>query len=98
MSLIVCPECGKTVSNQASVCINCGYPVNTESRQNTNVQTIEATGKIFKAAEVVGWVVLLFGFAIYGATPEGSTGGALIAGTGSFLLLYGMIGKWWHHS
>lgn len=29
MALIKCPECGKEISDKASVCINCGYPINT---------------------------------------------------------------------
>ena len=28
MSLIKCPECGKEVSDKASTCIHCGYPLN----------------------------------------------------------------------
>ena len=27
MALITCPECGKEISDQASVCPNCGAPV-----------------------------------------------------------------------
>ena len=27
MALITCPECGKEVSDQAEVCIHCGYPL-----------------------------------------------------------------------
>ena len=27
MALIVCPECGKEISNKAKICINCGYPL-----------------------------------------------------------------------
>ena len=27
MALIVCPECGKQVSDQAESCPHCGYPV-----------------------------------------------------------------------
>ena len=27
MALIVCPECGKQVSDQAETCPNCGYPI-----------------------------------------------------------------------
>lgn len=27
MALITCPECGKQVSNSASSCPNCGYPI-----------------------------------------------------------------------
>lgn len=31
MALIICPECGKQVSDQSSQCIHCGYPL----KQNT---------------------------------------------------------------
>lgn len=27
MALIKCPECGKEISDKASVCVNCGYPI-----------------------------------------------------------------------
>ena len=29
MALITCPECGKEVSDKATACPNCGYPINT---------------------------------------------------------------------
>lgn len=29
MALIICPECGKQVSDKASVCIHCGFPIST---------------------------------------------------------------------
>lgn len=28
MALIICPECGKEISDKSEVCIGCGYPVN----------------------------------------------------------------------
>ena len=28
MALVTCPECGHNVSEKASVCPNCGYPIN----------------------------------------------------------------------
>lgn len=34
MALIVCPECGKQISNKASVCPNCGYPI--QEHQHTD--------------------------------------------------------------
>ena len=36
MALIKCPECGKQISNQASACPNCGYPI---KGVNTNTAT-----------------------------------------------------------
>lgn len=35
MALIICPECGKQVSNRALSCPNCGYPI-TPSLENDN--------------------------------------------------------------
>jgi len=34
MALIKCPECGKEVSDKASACIHCGYPLAEEKTEN----------------------------------------------------------------
>ena len=39
MSLIKCDECGKEISNKASVCIHCGNPIYSE--EHTNVVVME---------------------------------------------------------
>ena len=36
MSLIACPECKKQVSNQASSCPHCGYPINAVQENKSN--------------------------------------------------------------
>ena len=33
MALIKCPECGKEISDKATACPNCGYPIATEENQ-----------------------------------------------------------------
>ena len=33
MALIICPECGKTISDKAKFCVHCGYPI--EEAENT---------------------------------------------------------------
>ena len=33
MALIICPECGKTISDKAKFCVHCGYPI--EDAENT---------------------------------------------------------------
>ena len=38
MALTQCPECGKEISDQSSSCINCGYPLNENTK---NVPTIK---------------------------------------------------------
>lgn len=41
MALITCPECGGLVSDKATTCIHCGYPMNTicdtQISKNTSV-------------------------------------------------------------
>lgn len=34
MALIQCPECGKTLSDQAEKCPDCGYPIKSQSKQS----------------------------------------------------------------
>lgn len=34
MALIKCPECGKEVSDQAEVCIHCGYPLTAKKAES----------------------------------------------------------------
>ena len=38
MALIICPECEKEVSDQASVCPNCGYPINNNEELKPDVE------------------------------------------------------------
>lgn|GEM_PF-1524003 len=49
MSLIVCPECGKEISNKAVVCINCGSPITSNelvSKIRINLQENEENGSL----------------------------------------------------
>ena len=45
MALVSCPECGNSVSERAPACPKCGAPI--------AAQTIEATGKGWKAAQLI---------------------------------------------
>ena len=36
MPLIVCPDCGKKISNLSTVCIHCGYPIQSEANSNAD--------------------------------------------------------------
>ena len=43
MALIKCPECGKEISDKASACINCGFPLaamQTESVEEKNKKEV----------------------------------------------------------
>lgn len=41
MALIICPECGMQISDKASVCIHCGYPIKAHVEETRN--GLEAT-------------------------------------------------------
>ena len=34
MALIECPECGKKISDKATTCPNCGFPITTMTTNN----------------------------------------------------------------
>lgn len=37
MALIICPECGKEISNKAKYCIHCGYPLDELKEETSNI-------------------------------------------------------------
>ena len=41
MALIHCPECDKEISDKVKACPFCGYPFETEDKDNTDVQQVE---------------------------------------------------------
>ncbi|CAG4924880.1 hypothetical protein R69919_05250 [Paraburkholderia gardini] len=90
--LIRCGECAARVSDHASNCPKCGYPLG--GRQRT--QTIEKTGKPYKAVTVVCWVVILV------LTPILFISGHPGLGVAAFILggvteMFVKIGAWWDH-
>lgn len=48
MALIKCPECGKEISNAATACIHCGYPL----AQFNNISICEIDGKKYNLPTV----------------------------------------------
>lgn len=46
MALIKCPECGKNVSDKATVCIHCGYSLNNHSPKESKVKCPECGEEI----------------------------------------------------
>ena len=53
MALITCPECGQPVSNEATQCIHCGYPL---QKQTSAILRIDAART---AEQAVGIVTVL---------------------------------------
>ena len=47
MALIKCPECGKEISDMATTCIYCGYPIKTDVslQRTTSTQNVHSANK-----------------------------------------------------
>ena len=96
MPLTICPDCNTQVSDRAPACPKCGHPF--------AAQTVQATGKKWKALQLVGGLVLGFGllttctFLMVGSAGGGElTGPAWTAAAGLVLYLSGRLGGWWFH-
>lgn len=55
MSLIACPECGKTISSQAWKCVHCGYPLGMNSKAVK--MTIYSIGAILWGLLILNWIL-----------------------------------------
>ncbi len=59
MALIKCPECGKEISDQSIVCINCGYPINQPQQTvDTNQVKCPKCGSTNITTDLRGWNVM----------------------------------------
>lgn len=71
MALIKCPECGKEISDTATTCPNCGYPLRVQPNNNFE----ESRQKTFnggKKATVIGILGVVFGFVLGVANADQS--------------------------
>jgi hypothetical protein len=116
MSLTVCPDCQSPVSDQAPACPHCGGPIQavqvktqtatektSPARPATKTQTIEATGKKWKALQFIGIVLIIFAilsrsvvFSMEVLEPNGIIS-SLLWMDGIFAYLFGRVGGWWFH-
>ncbi len=56
MSMVICPECGKHVSQYAETCPDCGFPINTFMKENNiydinNIFVCPVCAKIYYGSE-----------------------------------------------
>jgi hypothetical protein len=105
MSLISCPECARSISEQAVSCPACGLPLRrihaasldpVLSTRRTVI--IEATGKTYKALQVAGAVAIAVAVASCAAGSPGSGGwSGFVFLVGTALYAGGRVGAWWNH-
>lgn len=106
MALINCPDCGTSVSDRAAACVKCGAPIAAQANPaaadfgSPRVQTIEQTGKGYKAQQALGVVATMTGIVMMVAGETGSSAnvfGAIVAGIGLIVYLSARLGAWWNH-
>lgn len=76
MSMIKCPECGKEISDKASACPNCGYPLTAEDKNETVSPPIPTTIPVKKKKKrgcLTSIIVFLFFIFIVGTAIGNST-------------------------
>jgi len=99
MPLIECPECGHRVSSQAASCISCGHPLRPAAAPDPRTVTTEATGKQWKALQLIGVLFIAIGAVACTASdaPGGGPGALMFDGIGLIALIAGSAGAWWNH-
>jgi Flp pilus assembly protein TadB len=94
MALIECTECKTMISDKAESCPKCGAP-----RRGT--VTTQQTGKRFKAAQLVGVLMICIGMVwlIVGAQAETPAVGApvVLFILGFIVYLVARFRAWWSH-
>lgn len=105
MALVTCLECGKSVSELAAACPNCGAPIQGRAAANAvgqSVVTTEATSKRLKLHSLCAGILILLGFGTSMASayvgnkePSIIAGLALLVGLPWFVITRFRI--WWHH-
>jgi len=71
MALIKCSECGKEVSDKASVCQGCGCPIGTGQSSPISISTPMGKSQIFRFVGSFGFLLVAIGFFMPWASPRG---------------------------
>jgi len=105
MPLIHCPDCNQQISDRAESCIHCGAPLREQpprARQTgpePHTVTTEATGKQWKAFQLIGVLFIAIGAVACSASdaPGGGPGALIFNTLGLIALITGGAGAWWNH-
>ena len=107
MALVNCSECSAKVSDKASTCPQCGYPISAENittqpniTTQSNIVTTQETGKTLKLNSLLSGLVTAIGVVVMfsgGRTVEGSPLIALVIFIGLAWFTVTRFRIWWHH-
>jgi len=87
-----CPDCAHQVSTRATSCPKCGRPI--------SAQVIEATSKKWKAGQVYGWIMMLFGLIVMCFASLGNqfmSMGLWVIVFGVIIVFVSRISAWWEN-
>lgn len=94
-----CPFCAEPILLAARKCKHCGEFLDEVSPKTVadkaKPTVIEATGKGWKAAKLIGWVLILL--SIPSCTQAGIQTGLPLLVIGVGLAFVANIGSWWQH-
>lgn len=102
MALIKCLECGREVSDNATTCPSCAYPLAQKRHGRQLVVVIERTSKQWKGLKLIGVSLIILGliafcFGLGGESELPVAVGGLVALAGFGCLWSARIGAWWYH-
>lgn len=109
MALITCVECGRSVSDRADACPQCGCPVNNTPspmgntyRDLPGVQTTQKTSKPLKFFILLAFLTMIAG--CVGYSSNRSDDDLSRAGAWAVLCMFGFVSfvagqfaRWWNH-
>lgn len=84
MALIKCPECGREVSDKASACPNCGYPISKSIENNNVIVRI----KLETTPGVINQKVTIKGCGVSWSGKTGQVAELAIKSSGHIKILY----------
>lgn len=88
-----CPYCAEMIMAAAKKCKHCGEFL--EQKAQTKPQVIEATGKTWKAVELIGALLIPLSLLVW-AQASGAQGVPLLM-IGCCMYFGAKIGGWWNH-
>ena len=100
--IVQCPDCGKSVSDQAPACPGCGCPIASSVSTENNLVTVQETGKSLKLniilSSLIFWAaaVWFIGFSLSGK-QNGIIFSAIAMLVGLTWYIITRFQIWWHH-